>query len=268
MPPHTKIPVSLALGLLLVASVGKEAVGDMASSACSTAAHGCSPRRPPARRLHATVQALPPPCAPTGGSHPWFEPVSWQPRAFVAHNFASQEETDHIIKLAQPLVRPPLSGGKRAATCTWHSLSQTCLDCCLLLCLAASVCFNPTAASGLHVALTPASAAFRGPASGTISTHLCLLPQPFLPAPAAQAQHSGGCWRAERGGHLQDKLRHVHQVGLQLLEAVRLACLACLPAFWPACFLACLLACLLGDVRSCMAVNAVDASLQPSGSPA
>lgn len=117
MPPHTKIPVSLALGLLLVASVGKEAVGDVASSACSTAAPGCSPRRPlpplPARRLHATVQALPPPCAPTGGSHPWFEPVSWQPRAFVAHNFASQEETDHIIKLAQPLVRPPLSGGKR-----------------------------------------------------------------------------------------------------------------------------------------------------------
>lgn len=62
----------------------------------SAAALGVRPRRP-----------LPPLTAtrPAGGAHPWFEPVSWEPRAFVAHNFASQEETDHVIGLAQPLVR-------------------------------------------------------------------------------------------------------------------------------------------------------------------
>lgn len=75
---------------------------------------GCGPRRrrlplppsaaaAPASGRHIAEPPTPPALA--GGSHPWFEPVSWQPRAFVAHNFASQEETDHIIKLAQPLVR-------------------------------------------------------------------------------------------------------------------------------------------------------------------
>lgn len=55
-------------------------------------------------------RTLPPPLAivaaaggvETEAAHPWFEPVSWYPRAFVAHNFASKEETDHMIKLAQP----------------------------------------------------------------------------------------------------------------------------------------------------------------------
>ncbi len=59
---------------------------------------------------------------PAGGSHPWFEPVSWQPRAFVAHNFASQEETDHVIKLAQPLVCCALwlNGPRGSSRHAWH----------------------------------------------------------------------------------------------------------------------------------------------------
>ncbi|KAI3428055.1 hypothetical protein D9Q98_006440 [Chlorella vulgaris] len=49
----------------------------------------------------------------TEASHPWFEPVSWYPRAFVAHNFASKEETDHLIKLAQPQLRRSTVVGPR-----------------------------------------------------------------------------------------------------------------------------------------------------------
>lgn len=37
-------------------------------------------------------------------------------------------------------------------------------------------------------------------------------PPPAVPALAAEAQHSGGCWRSERGGHLPHQLWHVHQV--------------------------------------------------------
>ncbi|EFN57937.1 hypothetical protein CHLNCDRAFT_142031 [Chlorella variabilis] len=49
----------------------------------------------------------------TAAAHPWFEPVSWYPRAFVAHNFASKEETDHMIKLAQPQLRRSTVVGSR-----------------------------------------------------------------------------------------------------------------------------------------------------------
>ncbi|PSC72571.1 Prolyl 4-hydroxylase subunit alpha-1 isoform A [Micractinium conductrix] len=43
--------------------------------------------------------------APSAAPHPWFEPVSWKPRSFVAHSFATREETDHIIAIAQPQLR-------------------------------------------------------------------------------------------------------------------------------------------------------------------
>ena len=42
---------------------------------------------------------------PGGEPHPWFEPVSWKPRSFVAHQFVTPEETAHIIRVAQPQVR-------------------------------------------------------------------------------------------------------------------------------------------------------------------
>lgn len=35
----------------------------------------------------------------------WIELVSWQPRAFVYHNFLTHEECDHIIRLAAPQMR-------------------------------------------------------------------------------------------------------------------------------------------------------------------
>ncbi|NP_001131953.1 prolyl 4-hydroxylase 1 [Zea mays] len=33
---------------------------------------------------------------------PWTEVLSWEPRAFVYHNFLSKEECDHLISLAKP----------------------------------------------------------------------------------------------------------------------------------------------------------------------
>jgi hypothetical protein len=39
------------------------------------------------------------------------EPVSWKPRAFVFHNFMTEEEADHIVGLAKPFV----SAGPAAA---------------------------------------------------------------------------------------------------------------------------------------------------------
>lgn len=35
---------------------------------------------------------------------PWIELLSWKPRAFLYHNFMTDEETDHIIKEAKPWV--------------------------------------------------------------------------------------------------------------------------------------------------------------------
>ncbi len=71
---------------------------------------GTRPWRPPAGAVDSTATA-----------HPWFEPVSWFPRAFVAHGFASKEETDHMIKLAQPQVRAvsacDLQAGSNVAAC-------------------------------------------------------------------------------------------------------------------------------------------------------
>lgn len=58
-----------------------------------------SRRRCRCRPLAAVAGAL-----ATVEPHPWFEPVSWKPRSFVAHGFATKEETDHIIKIAQPNV--------------------------------------------------------------------------------------------------------------------------------------------------------------------
>lgn len=38
-------------------------------------------------------------------SERWIETLSWSPRAFLYHNFLSEEETMHIISIAKPLMR-------------------------------------------------------------------------------------------------------------------------------------------------------------------
>lgn len=38
-------------------------------------------------------------------TEPWVEPVSWKPRAFVFHNFMTEEEADHIVALAKPFMK-------------------------------------------------------------------------------------------------------------------------------------------------------------------
>eukprot|EP00873_Tetraselmis_striata_P014068 jgi/Tetstr1/434332/TSEL_023438.t1 len=45
-----------------------------------------------------------PAAVPSGSSEPWIETVSWEPRAFVFHNFLSEEECDHIVELADPVM--------------------------------------------------------------------------------------------------------------------------------------------------------------------
>ncbi|KAI3436521.1 hypothetical protein D9Q98_005938 [Chlorella vulgaris] len=40
-----------------------------------------------------------------GSKEPWVEPVSWKPRAFVFHNFMTEEEADHIVGLAKPFMK-------------------------------------------------------------------------------------------------------------------------------------------------------------------
>ncbi|CAI0461984.1 unnamed protein product [Linum tenue] len=37
-----------------------------------------------------------------GKSEPWAEVISWEPRAFVYHNFLSKEECEYLISLAKP----------------------------------------------------------------------------------------------------------------------------------------------------------------------
>lgn len=37
-----------------------------------------------------------------GGSEQWVEVISWEPRAFVYHNFLTKEECEHLIELAKP----------------------------------------------------------------------------------------------------------------------------------------------------------------------
>ncbi|KAL0552677.1 hypothetical protein IC582_011795 [Cucumis melo] len=39
------------------------------------------------------------------GRSPWVEFVSWEPRAFICHNFLSEKECLKLIKLAKPHMR-------------------------------------------------------------------------------------------------------------------------------------------------------------------
>ncbi|XP_059623411.1 probable prolyl 4-hydroxylase 10 [Cornus florida] len=39
------------------------------------------------------------------GSSQWVEVISWEPRAFVYHNFLSKDECEHLINLAKPHMR-------------------------------------------------------------------------------------------------------------------------------------------------------------------
>lgn len=45
------------------------------------------------------------PAATNDTKKPWIQTISWQPRAFVYHNFLSDEECAHIIKLAAPQMK-------------------------------------------------------------------------------------------------------------------------------------------------------------------
>lgn len=171
----------------------------MPPAAAAAAARDDASRRPPT------------PPAPTGGSHPWFEPVSWQPRAFVAHNFASQEETDHIIKLAQPLVRLLCrDAADRQEGAPWPAQPRLQEDLLLLACnrscSRAAVC-RPEHSAGMGGA-TPARCDRER--YHINAAHPCRRPSLLLSA--AQAQHGCGCWRTECGGHVPHQLRHVHQV--------------------------------------------------------
>lgn len=93
---------------------------------CWAIGHPCQLDAPASAAGCAVVPTAHPPSAAAsatraGGIHPdgthaWFERVSMKPRAIVAHNFASKEETDHIIELAKPLVgwAGPRGRGARA----------------------------------------------------------------------------------------------------------------------------------------------------------
>ena len=52
---------------------------------------------------------------------PWMELISWKPRAYLYHNFLTEEECDHIIKVR---------GCKRRVSCAQasnrHRRSATC----------------------------------------------------------------------------------------------------------------------------------------------
>lgn len=43
--------------------------------------------------------------ASAGGKHKWIEVVSWKPRAFIYHNFLSDEEAEHMKRLAAPTMK-------------------------------------------------------------------------------------------------------------------------------------------------------------------
>ena len=59
------------------------------------------------------------------------EPLSFKPRAYLYHNFISNAEADHIIKMARPFVRHPRLGLNAAASATQGlgRLSQRCCYC-------------------------------------------------------------------------------------------------------------------------------------------
>eukprot|EP00878_Enallax_costatus_P043371 GHUV01051329.1.p2 GENE.GHUV01051329.1~~GHUV01051329.1.p2 ORF type:complete len:112 (+),score=21.74 GHUV01051329.1:603-938(+) len=38
------------------------------------------------------------------GKKKWIEVISWKPRAFIYHNFLTDEEAEHIKKMAAPMV--------------------------------------------------------------------------------------------------------------------------------------------------------------------
>ncbi|PRW56157.1 Prolyl 4-hydroxylase subunit alpha-1 [Chlorella sorokiniana] len=59
-----------------------------------------------ARRVLQAVQKRAASLSASGDSKaPWVEPVSWRPRAFVFHNFMTEEEADHIVKAAKPFMK-------------------------------------------------------------------------------------------------------------------------------------------------------------------
>ena len=49
----------------------------------------------------------------TNSSKPWIEALSWDPRAFLYHNFLSKEEAKHLVDLGEPRVtRSTVVGGQ------------------------------------------------------------------------------------------------------------------------------------------------------------
>jgi hypothetical protein len=64
------------------------------------------------------------------------EPVSWKPRAFVFHNFMTEEEADHIVSLAKPFVRAgcfPLLCMPLAFSLDMSQLAKRSMHSCTLL---------------------------------------------------------------------------------------------------------------------------------------
>lgn len=188
------------LVLLAACSAGGRGQGGVAGGSqpsCSSGGALPSSHRPPApacavarrRGRQSPVSPCIPPCClhpPPGAIHPdgswwWTEPVSWRPRSFVAHNFASKAETDHMIALAQPQVR--------VRPCS-------CIPCHAMQC---SACNSPSPA----LRAAAASRCCRESCC-TLASPACVPQQttllPLLPSPpAAQAQHGGGPEGRERG---------------------------------------------------------------------
>eukprot|EP00873_Tetraselmis_striata_P024219 jgi/Tetstr1/444483/TSEL_032364.t1 len=50
-------------------------------------------------------------CTPSSSEQPWLETISWEPRAFVFHNFLTDEECDHIIEIAEPAMERSMVTG-------------------------------------------------------------------------------------------------------------------------------------------------------------
>lgn len=60
-------------------------------------------KKVPLARSHA-------PQNPDPAKRPWIESISWKPRAYIFHNFLTEEECIHLKRLAAPTVRGVWSG--------------------------------------------------------------------------------------------------------------------------------------------------------------
>lgn len=165
--------------------------------------------------------------------HPWFEPVSWRPRSFVAHNFATKVShpadtgtqllpgsSVHQLWLARacsPLSEPcevvPQHRRRRQTTSSalrsrrWGEVG---LRQCVVS-WAASLSDGGTTGTAARLQLLRAVAGTKAPWSPCCQLAHGLPNRPALLI-AAAAQHGCGRWRRERCGQLSHIVWHVHQV--------------------------------------------------------